>query len=143
MTAYSTTETAIAAMKRGAYDYLSKPFQVDEIGVIVEKCLEKRSLSIENRRLRSELQTRYRFDNILGKSTAIQKVFDVIERVSRSRASVLVSGETGTGKELIAKAIHYNSERKDRPFVVVNCGAIPDQLMESELFGHKKGALLH
>jgi len=140
MTAYSTAETAIAAMKRGAYDYLSKPFQVDEISVIVEKCLEKRSLSIENRRLRSELQSRYRFDNILGKSEAIRKVFDVIERVSRSRASVLVSGETGTGKELIAKAIHYNSERKNLPFVVVNCGAIPDQLMESELFGHLKGS---
>jgi two-component system response regulator PilR (NtrC family) len=140
MTAYSTTETAIQAMKKGAYDYLSKPFQVDEIRVIIEKCLEKRALSIENRRLRSELRDRYRFDKLLGKSAPIQKVFDIIQRVSLSRASVLVSGETGTGKELIARAIHFNSPRKDRPFIVVNCGAIPDQLMESELFGHVKGS---
>ena len=140
MTAFSTTETAIEAMKKGAYDYVAKPFKVDEITVVIHKALEKRRLALENQRLRGELRTRYSFHNIIGKSRAIREVFDVVERVARTRTSVLISGETGTGKELIAKAIHYHSPRRDQPFMVINCGAIPDQLMESELFGHAKGA---
>ena len=140
ITAFSTTETAIEAMKLGAYDYLSKPFRVDEIKVVIEKCLEKRKLNIENHRLRGQLQERYSFDNIVGKSRAIRQVFHVIERIARTRASVLLSGETGTGKELVAKAIHFNSPRCNEAFVAVNCAAIPEPLLESEFFGHVKGS---
>jgi len=140
MTAFSTTETAIEAMRLGAYDYISKPFKVDSIKVILEKALERRQLTLEVGRLKGELQEKYSFHNIIGNSSAIRKVFEMIRRVSHSRTSVLVCGESGTGKELVAKAIHYNSNRKEGPFVVVNCGAIPDNLMESEFFGHTKGA---
>ena len=140
MTAFSTTETAIEAMKLGAYDYISKPFRVEEIKVVIQKGLERRLLSLENRRLKGQLQQRYAFHNIVGKSSAIRQVFSVIERVARTRTSILLAGETGTGKELVAKAIHYNSPRRDGPFIVINCGAIPEQLMESELFGHAKGS---
>jgi two-component system response regulator PilR (NtrC family) len=140
MTAFSTTETAIKAMKLGAFDYLSKPFKVDEVSVVVQRCLDKKELSRENQRLRDELSERYRFDNIIGKSREIRQVFQIIERVARTRTSVLINGETGTGKELVAKAVHYNSPRRDGPFIVVNCGAIPESLMESELFGHVKGS---
>ena len=140
MTAYSTAETAIRAMKLGAFDYLTKPFKVDEVAVVVEKCLEKRRLNVENQRLKVQLADRYRFDSIVGKSAAIREVFAIIERAAPTRASVLVHGETGTGKELVAKALHYNSPRRDKPFVPVNCGAIPGELMESELFGHIKGS---
>ncbi len=140
MTAYSTAETAIAAMKKGAYDYLPKPFKVDEIKVVVEKSLEKRKLLKENLQLKGAIQEKYSFSSIIGKSAAIHKVFDLIARVANTRASVLITGESGTGKELVAKAVHYNSQRKDKPFVVINCGAIPEPLMESELFGHLKGS---
>jgi len=140
MTAFSTTETAIKAMKLGAYDYLSKPFKVDEVTVIVDKCLEKRKLSMENQRLRSELKGRYQFKNIIGNSQAIRQVFTIVERVARTRTNVLIWGETGTGKELVARAIHFNSPRAKEPFIVINCGAIPENLMESELFGHIKGS---
>jgi two-component system response regulator PilR (NtrC family) len=140
MTAFSTTETAIKAMRLGAYDYLSKPFKVDEVTVIVGKCLEKRRLALENRRLKSELQGRYQFKNIIGNSAAIKAVFTIVERVARTRTNVLVVGETGTGKELVARAIHFNSPRSEQPFIVINCGAIPENLMESELFGHLKGS---
>ena len=140
MTAFSTAETALRAMKLGAYDYLIKPFKVDEVALIVEKCLEKRALAMENVRLKHQLADRYRFDNIVGKSRAIREVFAVIERVAPTRASALINGETGTGKELVARALHYNSPRKDKNFVAVNCGAIPSELMESELFGHLKGS---
>ena len=140
MTAFSTTETAVEAMRLGAYDYLTKPFKVDEIEVIVEKCLEKRRLALENRQLKSQLKERFSFSNIIGKSRAIRQVFQIVERVARARTSVLIYGETGTGKELVARAIHYNSPRSDKPFIVINCGAIPEQLMESELFGHKRGS---
>ena len=140
MTAYSTTESAIQAMLKGAYDYISKPFKVEEIKVIVQRCVERRRLAQENRLLRGQLSQRYSFSNIIGKSDAINKVFDIIEKVSHNRTSILVSGETGTGKELVARAIHFNSPRKEKRFMAINCGAIPEQLMESELFGHVKGS---
>jgi two-component system response regulator PilR (NtrC family) len=140
MTAFSTSETAVEAMKLGAYDYLAKPFNVDEITLVVAKCLEKRNLAQENQRLKSELADRYSFENIVGKSAAMKQVFSVVERVASTRTSVLVTGETGTGKELVARAVHFASSRCDKPFLVINCGAIPEQLMESELFGHKKGS---
>ena len=140
MTAFSTTETAIEAMKKGAYDYIGKPFKVDQIKVVVDKCIEKRRLAVENRRLHHLVREKFRFENIVGRSPAIRQVFEMIERVALTRTNVLISGETGTGKELVAKAIHFNSPRKDKPFLVINCGAIPAELMESELFGHIKGA---
>ncbi len=140
MTAFSTVESAIDAMRRGAFDYVGKPFKLDEISITIEKALEKRSLSLENIRLRQELSQRYRFDHIIGRDSRMQQVFDRILKVAPTKTSVLITGESGTGKELVARAIHFNSPRKDRPFIVVNCGAIPDTLMESELFGHVKGA---
>ncbi len=140
MTAFSTVETAIDAMRRGAFDYVGKPFKLDEISITVDKALEKRNLRLENIRLRKELSQRYRFDAIVGKTSKMHQVFERIMRVAPTKTSVLITGESGTGKELVARAIHFNSPRKDKPFVVVNCGAIPDQLMESELFGHVKGA---
>ena len=140
MTAYSTVETAIDAMRRGAFDYVGKPFKLEEISITIEKALEKRELSLENIRLKQELSERYRFEHIIGKSSKMQQVFDRIGRVAPTKTSVLITGASGTGKELVARAIHFNSPRKDKPFIVVNCGAIPDTLMESELFGHAKGA---
>ncbi len=140
MTAYSTVETAIEAMRRGAFDYVGKPFKLDEISITIEKALERRALSLENIRLRRELSGRYRFDQIVGKTARMRQVFDTVARVAATRTSVLITGESGTGKELVARAIHFNSPRKDGPFVVVNCGAIPDTLMESEMFGHVRGA---
>ncbi len=140
MTAYSTVETALEAMKRGALDYVAKPFKLEEISVLIEKALERRALSLENIRLRRELSGRYRFEHIVGKTARMRQVFDTIARVASTKTSVLITGESGTGKELVARAIHFNSPRKDGPFVVVNCGAIPDALMESEMFGHVRGA---
>jgi len=140
MTAYSTVETAIEAMRMGAFDYVGKPFKLEEISITVDKALEKRDLLVENLRLRRELSGRYRFEQIIGKTARMRQVFETIAKVAPTRASVLVTGASGTGKELVARAIHFNSDRKERPFVVVNCGAIPDTLMESELFGHVKGA---
>lgn len=140
MTAFSTIETAIEAMRAGAFDYVSKPFKLDEISITIEKALEKRALSLENIRLKQDLSNRYRFDQIVGRTSRMRQVFERIARVAPTRANVLITGESGTGKELVARAIHFNSPRKDKPFVVVNCGAIPDTLMESELFGHVKGA---
>jgi two-component system response regulator PilR (NtrC family) len=140
ITAYASTETAIAAMKDGAYDYLTKPFRVDEIRLVVEKALEKKLLSRENRRLRTELRSRSRSRRVIGNSAAMQRVFDLVSQVADSRANVLVTGESGTGKEMIARAIHEMSERRDGPFIVVNCAAIPENLLESELFGHVRGA---
>ena len=140
VTAYATSDTAIAAMKRGAYDYLTKPFNVDEINAVIGRALEKKALVAENLALRDQVAGRARLANILGKSRAMQKVFDMIGRMHSARTSVLITGESGTGKELVARALHTEGNRAKHAFVAVNCGAIPDELMESELFGHKKGA---
>ena len=140
MTAYESLETAIQAIREGAYDYLIKPVGVDELLISVERALERKLLRLENRYLRREIENRYFFANIIGKSDKMQEVYRVIENVLNSPAPVLLEGESGTGKELIAKAIHYNGWRKDKKFVAVDCGALPENLIESELFGHKKGA---
>jgi two-component system response regulator PilR (NtrC family) len=140
VTAFATTETAIAAMKRGAYDYLTKPFKVDEIGVIIERALEKRTLLRDNLELRAELQKSFRLDRLVGKAPPMQRIFELIKRVAPARTSVLLSGESGTGKELVARALHHLSPRASAAFIAVNCGAIPEALIESELFGHVRGA---
>jgi two-component system response regulator PilR (NtrC family) len=140
MTAYTSTQSAIEAMKRGAYDYLSKPFDVEELKVVVQKALEKTELVEENVYLRRELEQKYRFSNIIGRSRAMQEIFALVERVARTTSTVLLEGESGTGKELIARAIHYDSPRSSGRFLSVNCGALPENLLESELFGHVRGA---
>lgn len=140
ITAYSTSESAMEALKIGAYDYIQKPFQVDEIKLIIQNALEKKQLLTENIQLKEDLYKKYRLDNIIGGSEAMLKVFELIHKVAPSKANVLISGESGTGKELVARAIHFNGPRRNKPFVTVNCGAIPENLLESELFGHKKGA---
>jgi two-component system response regulator PilR (NtrC family) len=140
ITAFGTTETAIAAMKQGAYDYVTKPFKVDELRLVVEKALEKRLLSAENQRLRSELRKETRRRQLVGNSRAMEQLYELVGRVANTKTNVLVCGESGTGKELVARAIHDQSERREHPFVAVNCGAIPENLLESELFGHVKGS---
>ena len=140
ITAFASHESAIEAMKLGAYDYITKPFKVDEIKLVIKKAIEKKNLEIENKRLKKELEDKYGFGNIIGKSAEIKRVFELIKRVSDLNVNVLITGESGTGKELVARAIHYTGNRSERPFVPVNCGAIPENLMESEFFGYKKGA---
>ena len=140
MTAYGTIELAVEAMKKHAYDYITKPFQNEQLKLTVKKALENYRLIKENRLLNEALSDRFKYGNIIGKSKPMLKVYDLIEKVAQSRASVLITGPSGTGKELIAKAIHYGSPRKDRPFVSINCGALTETLLESELFGHEKGA---
>ena len=140
MTAFATTETAIEAMRRGAYDYVMKPFTVDALKVVIGKALEKRALLQDNVSLRAELADRYSFGRLIGKSPAMAQVYDLIRKVAPTRTNVLLHGESGTGKELVARALHYNSPRNGKPFFVINCGAIPEALMESELFGHEQGA---
>jgi two-component system, NtrC family, response regulator HydG len=140
MTAYASIESAIHAMRHGAYDYVTKPFNLSELTLVARHALEDHRLRDENRRLREEVQRRYSFDNILGRSKAMQSVFDQIRAVADSDASVFLIGPSGSGKELVARAIHFNSGRKTGPFVAVNCGAIPETLLESELFGHERGA---
>jgi two-component system response regulator PilR (NtrC family) len=140
ITAFATAETAIEAMKEGAYDYLTKPFKVDEARLVVNKALEKKLLSAENKRLRTELSTQAKRRVLIGTSAAMQRVYDLMAQVAPTRTSVLVCGESGTGKELVARGIHDLSDRREKPFVAINCGAIPENLLESELFGHVKGA---
>ena len=140
VTAFATTDTAIAAMKQGAYDYLTKPFQVDEINAVIGRALEKRALVEDNLALREQLAGRVRLAQLLGKSRAMQKIFELIAKIHSVKTSVLITGESGTGKELVARALHSEGVRAKAPFVAVNCGAIPEELMESELFGHKRGS---
>jgi two-component system response regulator PilR (NtrC family) len=140
VTAYASADTALAAMRFGAYDYLTKPFQVEEINSVIGRALEKRALVVENLRLKEQVAGRVRLANLLGKSRAMQKVFELIGKIHSTKTSVLITGESGTGKELVARALHSEGVRAKGPFVAVNCGAIPDELMESELFGHKKGS---
>src|SRR3984957_5802621 len=140
MTAFGTIETAVEAMKMGAPDFLLKPFSLDHLMTIVQKALEMRALRDENLQLREELGRRYAFDNIIGRSAPMQEIFATIMRVAPTRATVLLAGESGVGKDLIARAIHFHSPRRDRPLVKINCTAIPENLMESELFGFEKGA---
>ena len=139
MTAHSTVETAIEAMKRGAYDFVTKPFANNEVKALVEKAFEKSELARENVRLRAQVE-RQNPKDLLGHSQPMKQILDLVTRVASSRSTVLVTGESGTGKERIARAVHDLSDRKDKPFLVVNCGAIPESLVESELFGHEKGA---
>lgn len=140
MTAFSTTETAISAMKNGAHDYVSKPFQINEAGVVIDKALNVRELVLDNLRLRRQVRRQFSFESIVGNSQSMKEVYRTIRQIADTKTNILISGESGTGKELVAKALHYNSHRADKPLVVINCGAIPDQLMESELFGHVKGS---
>ncbi|MDR2385973.1 MAG: sigma-54 dependent transcriptional regulator [Deltaproteobacteria bacterium] len=140
VTAFASIDTAIKAMKEGAYDYIAKPFNEEEIVLVLEKALERGRLLDENKRLKREISERRDANVFLGQSAAITKVFDIIAKVAETKATVLIIGESGTGKELAARSIHQNGPRADRPFVAVNCGAIPQNLMESEFFGHVKGA---
>ena len=140
MTAFASTDTAVEAMRLGAVDYFVKPFSMDELRLKVRQHLEARRLKQENLLLKRALNSRYEFSNILGRSDAMQQVFATIEQVAATNSTVLIGGESGTGKELVARAIHFNSLRRDRPFVAVNCGAVPETLLESELFGHVRGA---
>lgn len=140
VTAFATTDSAVEAMKAGAFDYVSKPFKIEEIKVTINKAMNTRKLKHENTLLKTELQEKYSFSNLLGESESMQRVYDLIRKTAVTRTNILVYGESGTGKELVARAIHFNSPRKDKPFVTVNCGAIPENLIESELFGHTKGS---
>ncbi len=140
ITAFGTIDSAIEAMKQGAYDYITKPFHLEEMLLTIRKALKERSLHREVLRLRQEIEQTYEFANIIGKSQVMQTLFTQMQRVAQSAANVLITGESGTGKELVAKAIHYHSDRKQGPFVAVNCGAIPEELLESELFGYERGA---
>lgn len=140
ITGYASVESAVEAMKLGASDYVKKPFGTQEIALAVRNVMEKRSLVDENIELRKELEERYGFDSLVGASRPMREIFRLIEKIAPSKATVLIQGASGTGKELVARAIHYNSPRKKGKFVPINCGGIPETLLESELFGHKKGA---
>ncbi len=140
MTGYASAETAVETMKKGAYDYITKPFNMDDFKLVIRNAAEKKHLSKENTFLKTALKDKFEFGNIIGRSAGMKKVFDYISKVSNSNATVLIGGESGTGKELVAKALHFNSPRKNYPFISINCGAMPENLLESELFGHEKGA---
>jgi len=140
MTAYSSVDTAVVALRNGAYDYIAKPFVNADLLQTIKNAVEHRKLFQENRLLRREINKQYRFSGMIGKSDALLKVFDLVNKVAPTSANVLIEGETGTGKELIARSIHFNSERSDKPFLAINCGALPETLLESELFGHVKGS---
>lgn len=140
MTAYATVETAVEAMKIGAYDYLTKPFNTEELLLLLQRIDDFRSVMAENVQLRKQLQNRYNFGNIIGKSAAMQQVYQQLETVAGTETTVLIEGKTGTGKEMVANAIHYSSPRKDKPFVKVSCAVLSKEILESELFGHERGA---
>ncbi|MCX6356469.1 MAG: sigma-54 dependent transcriptional regulator, partial [Candidatus Aureabacteria bacterium] len=140
LTAFATVESAVEAMKLGAYDYIIKPFKIDEIRMTLKRALSHRGLARENITLKRELAGIYRFENIVGTSEAMQKIFKKMDKIADTDSTILIYGESGTGKELVAHALHYNSSRKDKPFVAVSCSALPETLLESELFGHVKGA---
>ncbi len=140
MTAYSSVDSAVAALRKGAYDYVTKPFVNDDLLQSVKNAIQQRDLFRENRFLRRELKKHYSFSEIVGKSDSLQEIFTLVQKVAGTNASVLIQGESGTGKELIARSIHLNSRRADQPFLAVNCGALPESILESELFGHAKGA---
>src|SRR5215470_12162276 len=139
-TAYGSVETAVEAMKVGAFDYVTKPVRRDELLVVIQRALEFQRLHHENVSLRRQLKAKYKFDNIVSDNEKMQAIFTQIEKVADTDSTILIYGESGTGKELIARALHYNSYRQDKPLVPINCGAIPEELLESELFGHEKGA---
>ena len=139
ITAYTSTKSAVEALKAGAFDYIAKPFDIEELKIIVRKAVVQRELEDENVHLRSALEERFTFANIIGKSARMQEIFSIVSRIAKTNSTVLISGESGTGKELIARAIHYNSDRRGK-FVSINCGALPETLLESELFGHERGA---
>ena len=139
-TGFGSIDTAVKAVKLGAYDYITKPLKIEEIAIVIERALEHRKLSLENEMLRRQLKRKYRFDNIIGDNEGMQGVFRLVEKIANTDSTVLIYGESGTGKELIARAIHFNSDRRERPLIPVNCGAIPEELLESELFGHEQGA---
>ena len=140
ITAFGTVDTAVESMKLGAFEYITKPFNRAELKITVEKALEVGDLFIENNYLREMVKEKYSFDNMIGTSTKVNEIFRLSSQVAKSDATVLILGESGTGKELLARGIHLNSPRKDRPFITINCGALPENLIESELFGHKKGS---
>lgn len=140
LTGFASIDVAVKATRMGAFHFMTKPFNIEELVSIVDKALSHKKLVFENSELKSRLQSRYQFDNIIGKSLPIQNVLSMIEKVADTDSTILVTGESGTGKELVAKAIHYNSSRHDKAFIPINCGAIPSELLESELFGHVKGA---
>ena len=140
MTAHGSVDTAVAAMKKGAFDYLTKPLDRDRLLLVVERAMETVRLRGENRRLKAQLHDRFRLENIVGSHGSMQDVFRLVEKVAASSATVLIYGESGTGKELIARALHFNSPRASRPFLALNCAAVPEPLLESELFGHEKGS---
>ncbi len=140
MSAYGSVDTAIACMQLGAYDYIAKPFKRDEIVLVLKKAEERERLKLENRQLKAEISREFSFQNIVSKNPRMQEIFALVSKVSDVKTTVLILGESGTGKELIARAIHYNGVRRNAPFVAINCGAIPENLLESELFGHVKGA---
>jgi len=139
ITAYTSTRSAVEALRAGAYDYIAKPFDIEELKIIVRKAVERRELEAENVHLRSVLEERFTFSNIIGKSPRMQEIFSIISRIAPTHSTVLITGESGTGKELIARAIHFTSKRRGK-FVSINCGALPENLLESELFGHERGA---
>src|ERR1019366_5392946 len=140
VTGYGTVKDAVEAIKRGAWDFVSKPFQIDELLHVLDSALEQRRLKSENAYLRAQLEQRYRFEGIIGKSQPMAKLFQLLETVAPTNSTILVSGETGTGKEVVARAIHHNSPRRMNRFVALNCSAIPETLLEAELFGHVRGA---
>ena len=140
VTGYASVETAVEAMKLGAFDYITKPFKIDELQLTVQRALDFQCAVRENVYLKKELKERYKFENIVGASSKMQQVYNLISKVANTDSTILIQGESGTGKELVARALHFNSRRQHHPFVAINCSALPENLLESELFGHKKGA---